>query len=102
MWLVVFHWDVEDSEPFSLHVRNIFTDEEVPESWYAFMLKDDYRKKKIFLHALEGEYSVFCKVEKGTIFMPAAKRAFFVLSVWYFFHFYQELLMPIGKKSLIV
>lgn len=65
LWVVAFHWDIGDGNPFTLQPICNFTESEVPSTWYAFKLRDDLRKKKINVRMLSGEYSIFCKVEKG-------------------------------------
>lgn len=67
MWVVVFHWDIGNKDPFSLQCRSAFSAADIPETWYSFKLRNDLRKNKIRLDVLNGEYSVFCKVEKGNI-----------------------------------
>lgn len=64
-WNVVFHWDIGNRTPFAIYPRAVFSDSEVPASWYAFKLRDDLRKKKIYIRMLNGNFSIFCKVEKG-------------------------------------
>ena len=64
MYWILFHWDLGNSEPFSIHNKSLFG-EEIPDTWYSFKLRDDLRLKKIYFRMLNGEYSVFCKVEKG-------------------------------------
>lgn len=64
-WVVLFQFDIENNEPFSLFVRNTFSENEIPESWYRFRLEDDLRLLKRYFRTLNGEYAVFCKVEKG-------------------------------------
>ena len=65
LWNIVFHWNMENENPFSIHLKTIFADSEVPPTWYSFKLRDDLRMKKLFIHVLNGNYSIFCKVEKG-------------------------------------
>ena len=65
MWNVVFHWDLGNKTPFSLQPIANFCDSEVPDTWYIFKLRDDLRKKKIYVKMLNGKYSIFAKVEKG-------------------------------------
>lgn len=65
LWNVVFHWDIGNKTPFSLQPIKNFTESEIPVSWYLFRLRDDLRKKKIFVTMLNGNYSMFAKVEKG-------------------------------------
>ena len=67
-WLIVFHWDIGNENPFSVQLKSIFSPSEVPESWYLFKLRDDLRMKKQQIRFLNGSYSVFCKVEKGKRF----------------------------------
>ena len=116
MWNVVFHWDIGNNNPFSLQPICNFTDAEVPPTWYSFKLRDDLRLKKIHVRMLNGTYSIFCKVEKGTlnlIFNDFGSFFFVVVcfcfngAILTFFMFYfpftlQELRRQIGRKSLLV
>ena len=64
-WVIVFHWDIENPNPFSLQHRNAFGESDIPKTWFIFKLRDDLRMKKKYYKVLNGHYSVFCKVEKG-------------------------------------
>ena len=68
LWIIAFHWDIGETSPFSLQPICNFTESEVPSTWYSFKLRDDLRLKKIDVRALSGQYSIFCKVEKGMFF----------------------------------
>ena len=67
-WNICFHWDIGNKNPFSLQPISNFTEKEVPPTWYLFKLRDDLRLKKVYVRMLNGEYSIFCKVEKGKAF----------------------------------
>lgn len=64
-WVIVFHWCIENRDPFSVFLRNVFTEEELPRTWLEFKLSDENRLKKQYIRTVNGEYSFFCKVEKG-------------------------------------
>lgn len=66
-WVVLFQFDIENHEPFNMFLRSTFPESEVPESWYKFKLEDELRLLKRYFRTLNGEYAVFCKVEKGKI-----------------------------------
>lgn len=72
-WIILFHHDIGNQYPFTLHIRTLFSTEEIPDTWYLFKLRDDLRFKKQYFRVLNGDYSVFCKVEKG-------KKIMFILS----------------------
>ena len=65
LWNISFHWDIENTRPFSLQPISNFSEEEVPPTWYLFNLRDDLRLTKKYIRMLNGEYSIFCKVERG-------------------------------------
>lgn len=65
LWNVAFHWDIGNKTPFSLQPIANFTQSEVPLSWYSFKLRDELRLQKIHVEMLNGQYSIFGKVEKG-------------------------------------
>lgn len=67
-WVVLFHWSLENNQPFSVHLKSLFSDKEISDTWFSFKLRDDLRRKKIYMRMLNGKYSVFCKVEKGKNF----------------------------------
>ena len=67
LWNVVFQWDIGNKEPFSLQPLCNFSESEVPPTWYQFKLRDDLRLKKIYVNLLNGQYSIFAKVEIGKI-----------------------------------
>ena len=64
-WVVLFHHDIGNREPFTIHLRATFDEKDIPATWFLFKLRDDLRLKKKYFHVLNGDYSVFCKVEKG-------------------------------------
>lgn len=68
LWNVVFHWDIGNQTPFSLQPIVNFSQSEVPATWYLFKLRDDLRLKKIYIKMLNGQYSIFAKVEKVKFF----------------------------------
>ena len=65
LWNISFHWDIGNAHPFSLQPISNFTEKEVPSTWYSFRLRDDLRRERRYIRMLNGEYSIFCKVEKG-------------------------------------
>ena len=67
LWYISFHWDIGNTHPFTLQPINNFTAEEVPTTRCNFKLRDDLRLKKIYVRMLNGDYSIFCKVEKGRL-----------------------------------
>ena len=93
-WVVLFHWDLENPSPFTLHLRALFQKEEIPETWFLFKLRNDLRMKKKYFEVLNGTYSVFCKVEKG----KKKKSVFLIFSD--LFH-YSPLLLSYKKLFLL-
>lgn len=68
LWYLVFHWDIGNKNPFSLQPVKNFAESEVPRTWLLFNLRDELRQAKIRVRMLNGEYSIFAKVEKGIFF----------------------------------
>lgn len=65
-FLITFNWNLMVDCPFELNVREKIKD--FPNSWIKGSLSNDKRIKKIRISALGGgEYSLFCKVDKGSI-----------------------------------
>lgn len=65
-FLVIFDWNLMAGSPFQMHVWETMKD--FPEGWIKGPLSRVNRKAKIQVSGLGGEnYSLFCKVEKGTI-----------------------------------
>lgn len=67
-FIVSFNWDLMVGSPFEINVLEVLKD--IPENWIYGPLSKDDRKSKIPLKALgSGDYSVFCKIEKGSIYL---------------------------------
>ena len=64
-WAVLFNFDIGNIEPFSMFLRSTFKESEIPSRWFEYRLADDVRMKKLHIPTLNGQYSFFCKVEKG-------------------------------------
>ena len=64
-WAVLFNFDIGNIEPFNMFLRSTFKESEIPSRWFDYKLADDVRLKKTYIPTLNGEYSFFCKVEKG-------------------------------------
>ena len=64
-FLVTFNWDLMVGSPFEMYVCEKI--KEFPEEWIKNRLTDYKRQIRIRVSALGGgEFSLFCKVEKGT------------------------------------
>ena len=67
-FLVTFNWDLLAGHPFQMSVLEVLTD--FPEEWIKGPLKNPFRLQKRRVMALGGgQYSLFCKVQKGCIHM---------------------------------
>ena len=94
-WVIMFHWDINNKFPFSMFVRSTFPDSEIPDSWYTFRLSEEYRLQKKYLRTLNGQYSVFCKVEKGNNYIKNSMTCQLGLSCL-IHHFYSIIKMPLN------
>ena len=66
-WVVVYDWTLDNPRPFSIDLRDHFTDS-VPESWYRKKWQDHHRQQKVKLWIFPNKVmSLFCKVEKGKL-----------------------------------
>lgn len=64
-FLVTFNWDLMVGEPFQLNVLEVISD--FPEAWIKGPLSKINRQQKVSIKAFGGgQYSLFCKVQKGT------------------------------------
>ena len=65
-FVCLFEWSEDNPKPFFVVVREIFSSEEIPESWFTKKLTSFHRQQKTEFLSLEGKIlSVFCKCEKG-------------------------------------
>lgn len=63
-FLVTFNWDLMVGNPFQINVREVLT--EFPDEWIKGALVKSNRVEKIKINSFGGgQYSLFCKVEKG-------------------------------------
>ena len=64
--VLLFNYDVQAKNPFCSYNRNMFSDEDIPKSWFNGPLTPTHRKKVLSLPPLGGgHFSVFCKIEIG-------------------------------------
>lgn len=67
-FVITFNWDLMVGTPFESNVCELFKNEDFPEEWITGPLSQCNRKEKRRVISLDGGvYSLFCKVEKGTI-----------------------------------
>ena len=68
-WFIAFEWNVFEEQPFQIFVREYFGDEDIPDNWFTGNLTEENRAVKLRLNAVAGNnlYSIFAKVEKGSI-----------------------------------
>lgn len=65
-FLVTFNWDLMVGNPFEINVAEVVND--FPESWIKGPLTRMNRQRKITVIAFGGgQYSLFCKVQKGIL-----------------------------------
>lgn len=64
--VLLFNHDVQEKKPFSSFNRNMFSEEDIPKSWFTGPLSRTNRRKVLSLPSLGGgRYSVFAKIEIG-------------------------------------
>ena len=65
-FVCLFEWSENNPKPFFVVVREIFSTDEIPESWFTKKLTEEHRQKKTTFLSLKGKIlSVFCKCQKG-------------------------------------
>lgn len=65
--VILFNYDVQCRLPFSSYNRNLFSDEDIPKSWFTGPLTPANRNKILSLPPLGGgRFSVYGKIEIGT------------------------------------
>lgn len=64
-FVVSFNWNLMVANPFEIHVLESIRD--FPDEWITGPLTTENRLRKVTINVLEGQYSLFCKVEKGSI-----------------------------------
>ena len=65
--VILFNYDVQAKKPFCSYNRNIFSEKEIPTTWFSGPLTPAHRKKVISLSSLGGgRFSVYGKIEAGT------------------------------------
>ena len=64
--VILFNHDVQCRKPFASYNRNMFSDEDIPSSWFTGPLTPTNRKKVLSLGPLGGgRFSVYGKIEIG-------------------------------------
>lgn len=64
--VLLFNYDVQCKTPFASYNRSMFSDEEIPTTWFTGPLTPANRKKVLSLPALGGgRFSVYGKIELG-------------------------------------
>ena len=75
--VLLFNYNVQCKLPFSSYNRNMFSDEEIPRSWYTGPLTPTNRRRILCLDTLGGgRFSVFGKIELGKIKLLAGRLSF--------------------------
>ena len=64
--VLLFNYDVQCKQPFSSYNRNMFSEDDIPRSWFTGPLSPTSRSKVLSLAPLGGgRFSVFGKIEIG-------------------------------------
>ena len=62
--VLLFNYNVQCKNPFASYNKNMFSEEEIPQSWFTGPLTPSNRRKKLSLSSLGGgRFSVFAKIE---------------------------------------
>ena len=65
-WVILFNWSEDNPKPFQVVVREVFTETDIPLSWFERKLTSSKRHQKAMLSPFGNEiFSVFGKIEKG-------------------------------------
>ena len=65
-FVCLFEWAENNPNPFFVVVREVFSDTDVPESWFTKKLTASHLQQKTTFMSLKDKIlSVFCKCEKG-------------------------------------
>lgn len=68
--VLLFNYDVQCKRPFVSYNRNIFSENEIPSTWFTGPLTPANRRKILPLPPLGGgRFSVFAKIEIGLIIL---------------------------------
>lgn len=66
--VLLFNYDIQAKKPFHSYNRNMFKDEDIPDSWFTGPLTPANRRKIMPLGPLGGgRFSVFGKIEIGEV-----------------------------------
>ena len=67
--VILFNYDVQCKRPFSSYNKNMFSDEDIPRTWFTGPLAPVNRNKVLSLPPLGGgRFSVYAKIEFGKFF----------------------------------
>lgn len=62
--VLLFNYNVQCKTPFQSYNKSLFSNEEIPQSWFTGPLTPQNRKKVLSLTSLGGgRFSVFAKIE---------------------------------------
>ena len=75
--VLLFNHNVQCSAPFESFNRNMFSVDDIPESWFTGPLTPLNRRTILSLPSLGGgRYSVFAKIEHGKFILLVATNTF--------------------------
>lgn len=85
-FLVTFNWDLMIGSPFQINVLEVLR--EFPEDWITGPLTRNNRLVKKKLKALGGQFSLFCKVQKGIFYLSGLMYSFLYIFIYIFIYNY--------------
>ena len=85
LWVILFDWDENVEDPFSLYQVALFRESELKPKWISGDLDVDSRQKKISFTTLPGKtFSLFAKVEKCEYLLKIYKRFYITRFFMYY------------------
>ena len=74
-WVILFNWSEDNPKPFEIYVCEIFSETDIPSSWFQRKLTQSKRHQKARLSPFgENIFSVFGKIEKGKLALLEIKK----------------------------
>lgn len=68
-WIMLFHYSVNESEPFSIVPLSTFRDSDFPWRDVEGILSPDFRSEQRTFSNMPGKtFTIFCKIEVGKIY----------------------------------
>ena len=99
--VLLFNYDVQCKFPFASYNRNMFSEEDIPPSWFTGPLSPTNRKKILPMPSLGGgRFSVFGKIEIGKFkghsnnFLKHVRRNIYIIFIYIYIYISLKVLAP--------